>query len=88
MTVPQGELTAFVEEQLKASGHLQDPDEFHLLMNFHTDLGMDSLDVFTLIFEIEETFGVKVPEDVINNSLTIEGLLRSINSNATTPEES
>ena len=38
--------------------------EVSLLTSLYLDLGMDSLEMVSLIFEIEEMFGIDVPEDI------------------------
>ena len=38
---------------------------------FVDDLKADSLDVFQIITEIEDQFGIQIPDDAIENSVTV-----------------
>ena len=38
---------------------------------FVDDLGADSLDVFQIITEIEDQFGIQIPDDAIENIVTV-----------------
>lgn len=50
-------------------------------LNMSSDLGLDSLDVINILFQLEETFAVKVPDD--DDKLLIIGPLSTyIASNA------
>ena len=42
-------------------------------LNMSLDLGLDSLDVINVLFQLEETFGIKVPDD--DDKLLVVGSL-------------
>ena len=42
-----------------------DPASIQLNSNL-TDIGLDSLDTFDIIFEAEDKFGIKIPNDQVN----------------------
>ena len=42
-----------------------DPTSIQLDSNL-TDIGLDSLDTFDIIFEAEDKFGIKIPNDQVN----------------------
>ncbi|MDR0781598.1 MAG: acyl carrier protein [Pseudomonadales bacterium] len=50
--------------QIIADKSEKDPAEITLDATFET-LGIDSLDTFDIIFEAEEKFGIKVPNDEV-----------------------
>jgi acyl carrier protein len=45
------------------------------------DLGLDSLDMYEMIYEIETEFGVKVPDTEIANLTTVGDLVTYIEKN-------
>lgn len=44
------------------------------------DQGLDSLDMMTILFEIEEVFEVSVPDEKVNSLRTIDSIKKFINS--------
>ncbi|MDR1704799.1 MAG: acyl carrier protein [Clostridiales bacterium] len=40
--------------------------------HFIKDLGMDSLDIFQLVAELEDAFGIDIPEAAIKNIKTVK----------------
>ena len=47
---------------------------------FVDDLKADSLDVFQIITEIEDQFGIQIPDDAIENIVTVGDAATQINS--------
>jgi acyl carrier protein len=45
-----------------------------------TELGLDSLDMYEMIYEIETEFGVKIPDSEIANLTTVGDLINFIDS--------
>ncbi len=45
-----------------------------------TELGLDSLDMYEMIYEIETEFGVKIPDSEIANLTTVGDLINFIES--------
>jgi len=44
------------------------------------ELGADSLDVFQIIVDIEDTFGIKIPDDATENIVTVSDAVEQIKS--------
>lgn len=55
--------------------------EVTLEATFADDLGADSLDLFELVMSIEDTFGVKIPNDDLANIKTVKDALDYIEAN-------
>lgn len=47
---------------------------------FVDNLGADSLDMFQIITEVEDTFGIEIPEDELTDITTIEDAVNKIKS--------
>ena len=48
-----------------------DPAEIRPEMTFLEDLGADSLDVFQIIMDLEEAYGVKIEQDKVEKISTV-----------------
>lgn len=55
-------------------------DEIKLESNFQDDLGVDSLDIFEIVMEIEDEFDLEIPNEDIENVKTVEDLVNYIDS--------
>ena len=55
-------------------------DEISLDSNFMNDLGADSLDTVELILNIEEEFGVEIPDNEIEEMHTVKSMLNYLTS--------
>lgn len=49
--------------------------------NFADDLGADSLEVVQVVMEIEEEFGVEIPDSAASSILTVGDAIRFIEKN-------
>ncbi|PKM93833.1 MAG: acyl carrier protein [Firmicutes bacterium HGW-Firmicutes-1] len=49
--------------------------------SFSDDLGADSLDLFELVMAIEDTFGVKIPNEDLANIKTVQNAIDYIEAN-------
>lgn len=49
--------------------------------SFSDDLGADSLDLFELVMAIEDTFGVKIPNEDLANIKTVKNAVDYIEEN-------
>ncbi|MFK3691196.1 acyl carrier protein [Agrobacterium tumefaciens] len=49
--------------------------------NFADDLGADSLETVQIVMEIEEEFGVEIPDSAANTILTVGDAIRFIEKN-------
>lgn len=45
-----------------------------------SELGIDSLDFFEAVIHIEEEFGIKIPVEKLDNSITLRSIIASLNS--------
>ncbi|MFU0824489.1 acyl carrier protein [Clostridium sp.] len=55
-------------------------EEIKLESNFQDDLGIDSLDIFEVIMELEDEFDVQIPNEDLENLKTVEDLVNYIQS--------
>ena len=62
MTLNQDEVMAKVREHLSAELEVS-PGEIEEGTRFREDLDADSLDLYELVMELEDTYGVKVSEE-------------------------
>lgn len=46
--------------------------------SFKEDLGVDSLDLFELVMELEEEFGIEIPSEDLENMATISDVAKYI----------
>ncbi|WMJ80125.1 acyl carrier protein [Clostridium sp. MB40-C1] len=54
--------------------------EILLGSNFSDDLGIDSLDIFEIVMELEEEFDMEIPTEDLEDMKKIEDLVSYINS--------
>ncbi|KYH28740.1 MULTISPECIES: acyl carrier protein [Clostridium] len=55
-------------------------EEIKLESNFQDDLGIDSLDIFEVIMELEDEFDIQIPNEDLENLKTVEDLVNYIES--------
>ena len=55
-------------------------DEITLDSNFMDDLGADSLDTVELVMNIEEEFGIEIPDDEVAEMPTVKSMLNYLTS--------
>lgn len=67
-------IAAIIEEQLGTVGASQITEE----TSFKDDLGADSLDLFELVMQCEEEYGVEFPSDDLENMKTVGDVIRFI----------
>jgi acyl carrier protein len=53
------------------------PDKITLETNLQ-DLGIDSLDVFTLLFELENAFKISIPDDDVRSIRTVSDIVEGV----------
>ena len=56
-------------------------DKIETSSSFVDDLGADSLDTVELIMQLEEEFGIEIPDDAAENIQTVGDAVNFINSN-------
>ncbi len=67
------ELKEIIVEQLAV-----DPEEVTIEASFVEDLNADSLDLVELIMEIEEKFGIQIPDEVAEKIVTVNDAVEYI----------
>ncbi len=67
------DLKEIIVEQLAV-----DPEEVTMEASFVEDLNADSLDLVELIMEIEEKFGIQVPDEVAEKIVTVSDAVEYI----------
>ena len=55
-------------------------DTISLDSNFMDDLGADSLDTVELVMNIEEEFGIEIPDDEVEGMPTVKSMLNYLTS--------
>ena len=58
-----------------------DPSEVKSGVSLRSDLGMSSLDMINMAVEIEDTFGISLPNSDIINLSTVDELIKYIEDN-------
>ena len=54
-------------------------DEVTLTTSLKEELGVDSLDLFEIIMQLEEVFGVEIPSEDLVDAVTIEDVIIYLN---------
>ena len=67
-------IAALIEEQLGSVSASEITEE----TSFKDDLGADSLDLFELVMQYEEEYGVEFPSDDLENMKTVGDVMRFI----------
>ena len=55
-----------------------DADSISEPSSFKEDLGVDSLDLFELVMELEEEFGIEIPSEDLENLATVADVAKYI----------
>lgn len=55
-------------------------EEITLGASFQEDLGVDSLDIFEVVMELEDEFGIEIPNEDLENVKTVEDLVKYISA--------
>ena len=55
-----------------------DADSISETSSFKEDLGVDSLDLFELVMELEEEFGIEIPSEDLENLTTVADVAKYI----------
>lgn len=75
-------MTVFETLQQIISEQLEIPaSEITYASDIADDLGADSLDVVDIVMSIEDTFGVEVPDEALENVRTVEDVVKYIEDN-------
>ena len=69
-------ITGIIAEQLDVKADEVSPEK-----SFTDDLGADSLAIVELVLALEEQFGIKIPDDQVDNIKTVGDAVDYIKSN-------
>ena len=58
-----------------------DADEVKMESAFIDDLGADSLDLFQIVTDVEDALDIQIPEEMLEQIVTVEDALNAINEN-------
>lgn len=70
-----------VQELLAEALNIDDKSKITLQSNIVQDLGADSLDMVELLMSLEDNFGIVVPDEVANDLVTVEAIVKYIDAN-------
>lgn len=69
-----------VQKLLAEQLNIDDVDSIKMDSNIVTDLHADSLDVVELLMSLEENFNITVPDEIANELVTVEAIVKYIES--------
>ena len=69
-----------VQKLLAEALNIDDPSKIKMESNIVQDLGADSLDMVELLMTLEDNFGITVPDEVANELVTVEAIVKYIES--------
>ncbi len=58
-----------------------DEEEITLETNIYDDLGLDEIDAYDMVMSVEDTFGMELPDEVLEKISTIGDLVKFIENN-------
>lgn len=58
-----------------------DADTITVDSKFIDDLGADSLDLFQIVTDVEDALDIQIPEEMLEQIVTVEDALNAINEN-------
>jgi len=70
-----------VQELLAEALNIEDKSKITLESNIVQDLGADSLDMVELLMSLEDNFGIVVPDEVANDLVTVDAIVKYIEAN-------
>ena len=70
-----------VRDLLAEALNIDDRSRITLESNIVQDLGADSLDMVELLMSLEDNFGITVPDEVANDLVTVEAIVKYIEAN-------
>lgn len=70
-----------VQELLADALNIDDKSKITRESNIVQDLGADSLDMVELLMSLEDNFGIVVPDEVANDLVTVDAIVKYIEAN-------
>ena len=71
--------------ELVAMGLGVDASKVKMESHFINDLGADSLDTVELVLELEDVFGIEIPDDVAEELFTVADVYKYLEANVNDP---
>lgn len=59
-----------------------DPEDVTLEASIKGDLGADSLDVLELVMEFEQQFNINIPDEIVEDIVTVEQAIKCVEERA------
>lgn len=69
-----------VQKLLAEALNIDDVNKITRESNIVQDLGADSLDMVELLMSLEDNFGISVPDEVANDLVTVDAIVKYIES--------
>ena len=69
-----------VQKLLAEALNIDDPAKITMQSHIVQDLGADSLDMVELLMSLEDNFGITVPDEKANELVTVEAIVKYIES--------
>ena len=69
-----------VQKLLAESLNIDDLSKITMQSNIVQDLGADSLDMVEMLMSLEDNFGITVPDEKANELVTVEAIVKYIES--------
>ena len=70
-----------MHELLAEALNIDDKSKITRESNIVQDLGADSLDMVELLMSLEDNFGIVVPDEVANDLVTVDAIVKYIEAN-------
>ena len=69
---------------LVAEGNAGEP-EITLQSDLQDDIGLESIDIITVVFELEDEFNIEIPDQDIENVKTVGDIVTYVQNKVSTP---
>lgn len=69
-----------VQKLLAEALNIEDASTITMESNIVQDLGADSLDMVELLMSLEDNFGITVPDEIANELVTVDAIVKYIES--------
>ena len=84
----ENELSLSIEKRviniLKAEANAGER-EITLQSDLQNDIGLESIDIITVVFELEDEFNIEIPDQDIENVKTVGDIARYVQNKVSTP---
>ncbi len=84
----ENELSLSIEKRviniLKAEANASER-EITLQSDLQNDIGLESIDIITVVFELEDEFNIEIPDQDIENARTVGDIVTCVQKKVSTP---